>query len=146
MNKAITKCPICGGEVVITRVHCPDCDTTFEGQFLPEHNPFGQLTPEQAQFILTFVRCEGRFNRMEDELKLSYPTLRSRFNEILRVMGYEPAKDEQLPPRVTVDDRRKILEDLDEGRISWAEAQLRLKGKKTVAVEDEAPAPGADES
>jgi hypothetical protein len=46
------------------------------------------------QFLLTFVKCEGRLNRMEDEMNLSYPTLRSRLTEIVRALGYEPGKDE----------------------------------------------------
>jgi hypothetical protein len=132
MNPLITRCPVCGGDLSVTRLHCPRCDTTIEGEFTPGKNaggPFGQLSPEQMQFLLTFIRCEGKFNRMEEELKLSYPTLRNRFNEILRVMGYEPGREEP-PVRPPAEERRRILEDLDQGRITWAEAQRRLKGKK----------------
>ena len=46
------------------------------------------------QFLLTFVRCEGKLNRMEEEMKLSYPTLRNRLNEIVRALGYEPGKED----------------------------------------------------
>jgi hypothetical protein len=78
--------------------------------------------------VVTFVRCEGRYNRMEEEMKLSYPTLRSRFNEILNAMGFEPGKEEAVKPGP--DERRRILEDLDAGKITAEEAQLRLAGKK----------------
>lgn len=132
MNPILTKCPVCGRDLVVTRLHCSGCDTTIEGQFHASGGaggPFAQLSAEQMQFLLTFIRCEGRFNRMEEELNLSYPTLRNRFNEILRVMGFEPARDE-APARPTADERRKILEELDQGKITWADAQRRLKGKK----------------
>jgi hypothetical protein len=81
------------------------------------------------QFLLTFVKCEGRLNRMEDEMNLSYPTLRSRLTEIVRALGYEPGKEE-APLSLTAEDRREILDRLDRGEISWEEAQARLRGEK----------------
>ncbi len=118
MNPLLSKCPICGGDLVVTRLQCPSCDTTIEGSFDPGASggrlqeafspeqlkpllPFSRLSAEQLQFILTFVRCEGRFNRMEDEMGLSYPTLRNRLNEIIRAMGFEPPRDEQPAPAPT---------------------------------------------
>ncbi len=129
MNAMLQKCPVCGGELTITRLHCANCDTSIEGHFSPPANPFGQLNQEQLQFLFTFVRLEGRFTRLEEELKLSYPTLRNRLYEIIRSLGFEPGKEE-APVRLSQDDRRHILEDLEQGRISFAEAQRRLKGKR----------------
>jgi hypothetical protein len=137
MNAMLQKCPVCGGELTITRLHCADCDTTIEGHFTPPSNVFSQLTPDQQQFLFTFVRMEGRFTRLEEEMNLSYPTLRNRLYEIIRALGFEPGKEE-TPQRLTVDDRRRILEDLEQGRITFADAQRRLKGKP-----DEAPAADA---
>jgi hypothetical protein len=108
-------------------MYCTNCDTTIEGHFTQTHDPFAQLTPEQVQFVLTFVRCEGRFNRLEDELGMSYPTLRNRLNDIIRALGFEPGKEE-VPIRLTPDERRRILEDLEEGRINASEAQSMLRG------------------
>lgn len=137
MKPMLEKCPVCGGTLAVTRLYCSDCDTTIEGHFNAASNPFGRLTPEQIQFVLTFVRCEGRLNRMEEELRLSYPTLRSRLLEIIRGLGFEPGKEEP-PLRLTPDDRLKILEELSTGKISSEEAQLRLKGKKDDNAGDEA--------
>lgn len=141
MNRIIVKCPVCGGDLTVTRLHCANCETTIEGQFMPGGwiaSPFTNLSSEQLQFLLTFLRCEGRFNRMEEETGLSYPTLRSRFNEVLRTMGFEPGKEE-APAKPSSDERRRILEELEQGRISPAEAQRRLRGKK-----EEAPVPPAE--
>jgi hypothetical protein len=90
------------------------------------------------QFILTFIRCEGRFNRMEEELSLSYPTLRNRMNEILRTMGYEPAREEVQPAATLPSpaERKRILDDLDKGLISLQEARRRLKGVREEAKTD----------
>lgn len=137
MNPMLSKCPVCGGELTITRLHCAECDTSIEGHFTPPANLFGQLNPEQMQFLLNFVRLEGRFTRLEEELNLSYPTLRNRLYEIIRALGFEPGKEE-ASQRLTVDDRRRILEELEQGRISFQDAQRRLKNKR----EDEEPAAG----
>jgi hypothetical protein len=129
VNKTLSKCPVCDEDLAVTRLYCVNCNTTIEGHFAAEHTPFGKLSPEQMQFLLTFVKCEGRLNRMEDEMKLSYPTLRSRLNEIVRALGYEPGKEE-VPAQLSAEERRTILEDLDNGSITWDEAQARLRGEK----------------
>jgi len=115
VNKTLSKCPVCDEDLAVTRLYCVNCNTTIEGHFAAEHTPFGKLSPEQMQFLLTFVKCEGRLNRMEDEMKLSYPTLRSRLNEIVRALGYEPGKEE-TPAQLSAEERRAILEELDNGR------------------------------
>jgi hypothetical protein len=127
MNSLLSKCPVCGSELSVTRLHCDTCDTTIEGAFSTPSGPFAQLTPEQVQFVLTFVRCEGRFNRMEDELNLSYPTIRNRLYEIIRALGYEPGKEE-TPVRLSAEERKRILDDLDDGKITPEQAQRLLQG------------------
>jgi hypothetical protein len=128
MNKLPEKCPICQNELEITRLYCSRCDTTIEGHFAPTSNPFGALNKEQMHFLLTFIRCEGRFNRMEEELNLSYPTLRNRFQEILKLMGFESKADEGS--KLSAEERLKILDSLARGEISADEAQSQLSDRK----------------
>ncbi len=123
MNTLPRKCPLCGGEILVTRLHCRECDSTIEGRFIP--GPFENLTPEQLSFIETFVRCEGKITRMEDEIGLSYPTIRNRLHEIIRAMGYEPGAEE--PSGIPEETRRRILEDLEQGRITYEEAMQLLQ-------------------
>ena len=136
MNRFISKCPVCDGDLIVTRLHCPQCDTTIEGSFYPQNNPLESLNSDQVQFLLNFVRCEGRFTRLEEELKLSYPTLRNRLNEIIRALGYEPGREEPppSPAKPTFDERRRILEELEAGQITFDEAQRRLQGKPKEEV------------
>ncbi len=121
MNPALTQCPVCKDELAITRLHCSSCNTSIEGRFYS--GSFANLSPKQMAFIEVFVRCEGKITRVESELSLSYPTIRNRLHEVIRAMGYEPGKDEN----VALDDgaRRTILEDLDAGHIS-ADAAMRI--------------------
>jgi hypothetical protein len=126
MNILPSQCPICSGEITVTRIYCRDCDTTLEGRF--QAGPFMSLTPEQLNFVETFVRCEGRINRMENELGISYPTIRNRLHEVIRAMGYEPGGEE--PAGISEEKRQQILNDLDQGLISPEEAMRILRERE----------------
>jgi hypothetical protein len=98
-----------------------------EGRFTA--GQFANLTSDQLDFIVTFVRVEGRLNRMETELGLSYPTIRNRLHEVIRALGYEPGKDEPL--EITDEKRRSVLEELDAGKISAEDAMRILGGEES---------------
>jgi hypothetical protein len=127
MKQSLSACPVCDSELVVSRLYCPSCDTTIEGRF--SNGAFPGLTSQQLDFVETFVRCEGKITRMEDELSLSYPTIRNRLHEVIRAMGYEPGKDEDLP-EIPSGDRLKILEQLDNGLISAEDARRLLQGEE----------------
>jgi hypothetical protein len=121
-----TRCPVCSSELEVTRVHCASCDTSIEGRF--SGGPIAHLTAEHLDFIVTFVRCEGKINRMEQELGVSYPTIRNRLHEVIRALGYEPGKDETV--EITPEKRNSVLEDLEAGKISADEAMRMLRGEE----------------
>jgi len=139
MNKVPTVCPFCGGEMYVTHLYCRECDTHVEGRFIGgvftqlRHDQLAfidrfvaKLSPEQLALVETFVRCEGKINRMETELGLSYPTIRNRLNEVILTLGYEPGVEEAASA-VSEEKRLKILEELEAGRISYEEAMRLLK-------------------
>jgi len=126
MKTALSKCPVCGGELSVTRLHCETCDTTIEGRFA--NGAFAGLLPEQLDFIETFVRCEGKITRMEEEMALSYPTIRNRLQEVIRALGYEPGKEDVSD--ISDERRRSVLEELDTGNISAEEAMRLLNGEE----------------
>ncbi len=125
MKPSLNKCPVCGEDLIVSRYHCEACDTVIEGRF--ENSAFPGLTAEQIEFVKTFVRCEGRINRIEQEQRWgSYPTIRNRLREVIRAMGYEPGKEESV--ELPDDMRRSVLDDLDTGKISAQDAMRRLRG------------------
>ncbi len=126
MKPSLNKCPVCGEDLVVTRYHCENCDTSIEGRF--ENSAFPGLTADQIEFVRTFVRCEGKITRMEAELDLSYPTIRNRLHEVIRAMGYEPGKEESA--EVNEEKRRSVLDDLDAGKISAEGAMRVLRGEE----------------
>ena len=126
MRPAPTICPICQSELEVVRLHCSSCDTSLEGHFAM--GQFSNLTPEQMEFIFTFVRCEGKINRMEQELGLSYPTIRNRLQEVIRALGYEPGKDESV--EVNAEIRSSAIADLEAGKITADQAMRILRGEE----------------
>jgi hypothetical protein len=126
MRPAPTLCPICQSELEVARLHCNSCDTSIEGHFAL--GQFSNLSPEQLEFVFTFVRCEGKINRMEVELGLSYPTIRNRLHEVIRAMGYEPGKDES--PEIEAELRSSTIADLEAGKITAEQAMRILRGEE----------------
>jgi len=122
-----SQCPICGGEVVVTQISCRDCDTTIDGRF--SSRTFSQLTPEQMDFVETFVRLEGKITHMEKELGFSYPTIRKLLHDVIRALGYEPGGEEEIS-ELSEEERQSILEGLDTGKINYEDAMKQLKNKE----------------
>jgi hypothetical protein len=126
MRTAPSLCPVCGDKLALTRLHCPNCDTSIEGRF--QSSRLEQLSPEHRAFVELFVRCEGKLNWVAQELKLSYPTVRARLDEVIRAMGYEvkempPAEEKQRQ----ADQRQTILDELAAGKITPADAVRQLQ-------------------
>ena len=127
MHPILGSCPICGETLVVTRLQCHNCDTTIDGQFTI--STLDRLNADQITFAVTFIRCEGKLNRMEKELGLSYPTLRVRLNELIKAMGFEVGQEEAAGVTgVSDEERRQILDDLAAGRLTSEEAVKRLQG------------------
>jgi hypothetical protein len=108
-------------------VTCPACDTNVEGRF--EFSRLERLSPEQRGFVELFVRLDGKLNWAAQEMKVSYPTVRARLDEVIRAMGYEvmeapPAEEKQR----AAEQRQAILDALAAGKISSTEAIKQLQG------------------
>lgn len=90
-HDVISTCPVCSGELAVTRLHCRSCGTTLEGDF--SVGRFGRLSREQTALLESFLRSRGNLRDMERELGLSYPTVRSRVEALVRALGFGPRGD-----------------------------------------------------
>lgn len=90
-HDVIATCPVCSGELAVTRLHCRACGTTLEGDF--NVGRFGRLSREQMAVLESFLRSRGNLRDMERELGLSYPTIRSRVEALVRALGFGPRGD-----------------------------------------------------
>jgi hypothetical protein len=135
----ISTCPVCEGELTISRLHCRSCGTALEGEF--GVGRFGRLSKEQLALLESFLRSKGNLKEMERELGISYPTVRGRVDALVRALGLaegeqgegEPdasASAVEAPPAVDADlsaQRREILERLAKREIAADEAAAALR-------------------
>ena len=121
----IGKCPICTAELRVSRLECASCGTRIEGSFSLAR--FHSLSAEQLDFLEAFIRARGNLRDLERELGVSYPTIRSRLDAVIRALGYQT---EIEPDREAEAEKRKeILRELAEGRIGPDDAAALLEGR-----------------
>jgi hypothetical protein len=99
-HDVISTCPVCSGELAVTRLHCRSCGTTLEGEF--SVGRFGRLTREQLALLESFLRSRGNLRDMERELGISYPTVRSRVEALVRALGFGPRDGEEATDDASV--------------------------------------------
>jgi hypothetical protein len=142
----IATCPVCDHRLEVTRLHCPECDTTLEGRF--SVGRFGRLNRDQLGLLELFLRARGNLRDLERELGISYPTVRNRIEALIRALGLADSTDGpatsvasepgQMPPvtvdppvEVTTDDlaaaRRRVLERLAAHEIDAPAAAAALR-------------------
>jgi hypothetical protein len=135
----ISTCPVCEGELTISRLHCRSCGTALEGEF--GVGRFGRLSKEQMSLLESFLRSRGNLKEMERELGISYPTVRGRVDALVRALGLaegDEADDEldeagavaeapEAPDADLAAERRAILERLSKREIAADEAAAALR-------------------
>ncbi|MBX3119509.1 MAG: DUF2089 domain-containing protein [Fimbriimonadaceae bacterium] len=117
--------PISGKPLYVSELACEESGVTIRGRFaIP---PYAQLDPDQAHFLETFLRCRGMLSSMEKELGVSYPTVRARLDALLQALDLKPIKDDTKTKEKLEERKRKILDDLEAGKISADEAKRKIK-------------------
>jgi len=132
-HDVISTCPVCSSELAVTRLHCRSCGTTLEGDF--SVGRFGRLNRDQLALLESFLRSRGNLRDMERELGISYPTVRSRVEALVRALGFGPRSDAadtdetddatetSTPPRT----RSEILEALARHELTAEEAAAAIR-------------------
>jgi len=122
----LLKCPSCQGNLSVAELDCPSCALAIKGEFtLPA---LLRLAPAQLDFVEVFLKNRGVIRDVERELGISYPTVRARLDEVLAALGYQVRPSEPNTPDEASGQRRKILEDLKDGKITPEQARDALGG------------------
>jgi hypothetical protein len=129
MNMIPSECPVCHDDLIVTRLECQNCGTQIRGQF--ELDRLSLLLPEQRHFVEVFLLCEGKLNCVQDELGISYPTVRSRLDELITALGQTHSTEVYVPSEVTNEEsekRQDILNRLGKGELTADQALELLDG------------------
>ena len=125
-HDVISTCPVCSGELGVTRLRCRSCGTTLEGDF--SVGRFARLDRDQLALLESFLRARGNLREMERELGISYPTVRSRVEALVRSLGFGPRSDDDAVQAGEPDQTREdVLERLARREISAEEAAQAIR-------------------
>jgi hypothetical protein len=129
-HDVISTCPVCSNELAVTRLHCRSCGTTLEGDF--SVGRFGRLNRDQLGLLESFLRSRGNLREMERELGISYPTVRSRVEALVRALGFGPRADadeieETAEPTPAPRTRAEVLEALARHELSAEDAAAAIR-------------------
>ena len=120
INNVISTCAVCANKLEVTELHCHRCDTRYQGHF--HLDKFSYLSPEQKFFIEVFLKCRGNIKEVEKELDISYPTVRSKLDDVISSLGYKVTASEKSETK-----KKEILDMLSKGEITYDEAIKLLK-------------------
>ena len=119
MHPIITRDPVSGNELIVTRLESPQSGIVIEGQF--SLGWIGRLSREQLDFVELLVKNRGNIQKLASDLDIAYNTARSRLDEIVTALGGTPENNGRV-------DRRLILDRLASKEISVEEAMRLLRG------------------
>ena len=121
-----TRCPITGENLYVSEITSSETGVTIRGMF--KVPAVSKLDDDQLLFLETFLRARGVILTMEKELGISYPTVRARLDNLLEAMGLTPFKEREGKAENNGEGKRKILKQLEDGKITAAEAKEKLRG------------------
>jgi hypothetical protein len=129
-HDVISTCPVCSNELAVTRLQCRSCGTSLEGDF--SVGRFGRLTRDQLTLLESFLRSRGNLREMERELGISYPTVRSRVEALVRALGFGPRADADDADEATTEPaagrtREEILEAVARHEMSAEDAAAAIR-------------------
>src|SRR6266508_3629987 len=101
MHPLITKDPVTGGELIVTRLECPESGILIEGRF--SMGWIARLTPDQLAFVGLLVKQRGNLQKVAADMDVSYNTARNRMDEIVEAL-------EEVPTRKAIANRMAVLE------------------------------------
>ena len=124
--KAPSKCPVCGEKLSITKLGCHKCSTSIEGNFVPCE--FCSLPEEDLNFLKIFIKCRGSIKDVEKEMGISYPTVRSKLDAVIKSLGFEVStKDAEKENEAKQAVKNEILDKLSKGELTAKEATEKIK-------------------
>src|SRR3712207_314716 len=80
----VTRDPVGGGELLVTRLGSRDGEVVIEGRF--SLGWIARLTPEQLAFAGQLLRHRGNVQRLAADLGIAYNTARNRLDEIVAAL------------------------------------------------------------
>lgn len=89
----ITTCPRCNKQLITTRLYCNNCQLELNANF--SFSKFDYLSADELNLVESFLKSQGNFKSVQEELGMSYPAVKKRFNEILAKLNLTLSKSQE---------------------------------------------------
>ena len=119
IHPLITRDPVSGKELIVTRLECPESGIVIEGRF--SLGWMARLMPEQLAFVGQLVKQRGNIQKLSGDLNVAYNTARNHLDDIVAAL------EEPEPVSKPRPDRLQILTMLSTGEISFESAMKLLE-------------------
>lgn len=112
-TNTLKSCPICGKELIISKLKCTDCDMEYSGNF--QTTPFAALSEAETEFIMAFLKNEGNISKLQTESGKTYVSIKSLLNEINIKLGLIENKKENVDMEILTNSKEtgivKVIQD-----------------------------------
>ncbi len=103
--------------MVISELKCPKCALRVKKDFSPCE--FCQLPEDDYEFLRIFLRTQGKITDIEKVLGISYPTIKTKIDNLLTKLKLSPVEEKKDP-----------IEALAQGELSVDEVVAILKQRR----------------
>jgi hypothetical protein len=125
LNPLMTRDPVTGGELIVTRLEAPQSGLVIEGAF--SLGWIGRLTQDQLEFVGLLVRNRGNVQKVATDQNIAYNTARNRLDDIVAALEAPDAPEDAGSAEQEHARRTDILSRLSKGDIEFDEAMRLLE-------------------
>lgn len=115
-----TSCPVCGSDLMVTRLGCHHCASEVAGQFTT--CSFCRLDDSELDLLRVFLAARGNLKEVEKHFGISYPTARQRLTSVLMSLGLSGEAEADGPLT-----RDQVLSEVASGSVTPAEGARLLQ-------------------
>jgi hypothetical protein len=122
VHPLITRDPIGGGELIVTRLEAPESGVVIEAAF--SLGWLARLNAEQLEFARVLLVNRGNVQKVAADLGVAYNTARSRLDDIVAALGGPSDAEARADARAA---RQSVLDRLAAGEIDVEAAMRQLR-------------------
>lgn len=130
MQKLISKCPVCHGQLKISTLRCPDCGLELKNNF--ELNGFDKLDDDQYTFLIEFLRQRGNLKNTQYALGISYPTAKKKLDDLLLSLGLNEESENDFEAREVINLENLHVDTLSTKASEIIKAKLKENGGRVI--------------
>jgi hypothetical protein len=104
-------CPVCSKKLTVTELTCKNCNLQLKGDF--SLNKYSYLTKEESEFLEVFLKAEGSFKAVQEELDITYFKAKENLGQVLKRLGLREGEEMITSKPVEINALQAIIKEED---------------------------------